>query len=50
MDLLENVYKNLDTDDQVISFFLDFRKASDCINNEILLEKVQNFGVKGVTL
>ena len=49
MDLLEYIYKNLDSDDQVIFFFLDFRKALNCIDHEIPLEKLQNFSVRGVT-
>ena len=40
MDLLECIYIRLDTGDQVISLFLDFRKKINCIDHEILFKKL----------
>ena len=36
---LQYLYKHIDSDNIVFSLFLDFCKASDCVNHEILLSK-----------
>ena len=48
MDHLDFVYSNLDTGSIVVSFFLDFKKAFDCIDHSILLAKLDSFGIRGV--
>ena len=35
LDQLEFVYKNIDSGNVVISFFIDFSKAFDCIDHDI---------------
>ena len=49
-DLLNYVYSELDKGNVVVSIFLDFRKAFDCINHDILLTKLEKFGVRGSPL
>ena len=49
VDQLEFVYHNLDVGNAVISVFLDFSKAFDCLDHEILLKKLNHYGIRGVT-
>ena len=43
-------YKHIDSGNAVFSFFLDFRKAFDCVNHEILQSKLNTCGVRGIAL
>ena len=45
---LQFVYDELDSGNLVISLFLDFRKAFDSINHEILLKKLHHYGIRGL--
>ena len=48
LDQLEFVYKNIDSGNVVISFFIDFSKAFDCIDHDILLKKLDHYGIRGI--
>ena len=45
MILLDNITQALDNGDYAIGVFLDFQKAFDTVNHEILLEKLYNYGI-----
>ena len=47
---LQYIYDNLDSGHTVISIFLDFSKAFDCVDHHILLKKMSVYGVCGVEL
>ena len=42
------MYENIDRGSVVVSLFLDFKKAFDCVDHKILLAKLQRYGVRGV--
>ena len=45
---LEYVYDNLDQGNTVVSIFMDFSKAFDCIDHQLLLQKLQCYGIRGI--
>ena len=49
MDHLEFIYNNLDEGNTVISIFMDFAKAFDCLEHNILLKKLEYYGIRGIT-
>lgn len=44
---LQYVYSSLDRNTPVLSFFLDFKKAFDCVNHDILMSKLYYYGLRG---
>ena len=49
-NMLQFIYDNLDRGHEVISLFLDFSKAFDCVNHQILLRKLHVYGIRGIAL
>ena len=47
---LDNVYSSLDKKQSTIAVYLDFSKAFDTVNHEILMSKLQHNGIRGVML
>lgn len=50
MEQMQYIYENLDDGHMVVSLFLDFTKAFDSIDHRILLNKLPNYGIRGVIL
>lgn len=49
-NLTEQIYQNLDNKDHTIAIFLDLKKAFDTVNHDILLRKLNTYGVRGAQL
>ena len=47
---LNDTYNNINESKYTIATFIDFKKAFDTINHEILLGKLKNFGVRSLPL
>ena len=45
--LIDKITKSVNSDDFVISVFLDLKKALDCVPTNILLAKLQAYGIQG---
>ena len=45
---LKYVYENLDQGNTVVSIFMDFSKAFDCIDHQLLLQKLHCYGIRGI--
>ena len=43
----KNIYKQLDKSNSVLSIFIDFSKAFDTVPHDILLHKLDHYGIRG---
>ena len=47
-DLTEEIRKALDKNEFALGIFLDFQKAFDTVDHQILLKKLQHYGIRGI--
>ena len=47
LELVESQYESLNNREYSLNIFVDFRKAFDSINRNILLQKLQAYGIRG---
>lgn len=48
MDFIENITTAVDKKESAIGIFIDLRKAFDTINHDILIQKCEYYGIRGV--
>jgi hypothetical protein len=48
LKLLERIIDSLDKGDYAATIFLDFSKAFDTVNHNILLQKLEHYGIRGI--
>ena len=47
---MDKISNSLDTGEYVLGLFLDFTKAFDAVNHDILLQKLEHLGIRGISL
>lgn len=47
VDVIDELYKQLDANNYVCGIFFDLQKAFDTVNHEILLDKLRYYGIRG---
>ena len=47
IEFTESAYSALNNEEYLISAFIDFRRAFDTLNHEILLRKLDAYGIRG---
>ena len=47
LEVVDKCYKNLDDGNKALGIYFDLQKAFDCINHDILLAKLENYGIRG---
>ena len=50
LDLYSNIIKRIENHEKNLCIFLDFVKAINTVNHEILLKKLPHYGVRGIGL
>jgi len=47
IEIIDTIYKSLDSQNYVLGLYLDLQKAFDTVNHDILLHKLYNYGIRG---
>ena len=47
-EVIDYIYKSLDEGNYVIGIYIDLKKAFDTVQHDILLSKLQHYGIRGI--
>lgn len=50
IELMTKILQAIDNNEYTIGVFLDLAKAFDTVNHEILLTKLEHYGIRGIAL
>jgi len=50
IEIVENIIEELDKGNTIAGLYLDLSKAFDCVDHEILLYKLNHYGIRGLPL
>lgn len=50
IDMIDNIYRNMDMKNVTVGIYLDLQKAFDTVDHGILLHKLYVYGIRGITL
>lgn len=50
LKVTNTIYSNLNNGKKTFSLFIDFQKAFDLVDHEILLSKLESIGIRGTPL
>ena len=48
MSIIERMQQQLDNDNYTVGVFVDLKKAFDTVDHDILIEKLDHYGVRGI--